>query len=143
LQIEQAKRQIAEMHAEARAQIAREAASLSRASTSAASPSYAMLDAHMHRLDLASNEAGLYAVPATVAKSMPSVHVGGCHALAFDATGRWLASCGADKTVKVWDIAKGNDQPSVLRVSEGLTTYTICWLCMGFLLGVVEEAKSP
>src|SRR5262249_53377524 len=34
-------------------------------------------------------------------------HVGSIHALSFSADGSWLASAGADGTVRVWDVATG------------------------------------
>ncbi len=46
---------------------------------------------------------------------MPA-HEGGCFGLAFDALGSKMASCGADKTVKLWDPATAT-VTSTLHVS--------------------------
>ncbi|KAK9828803.1 hypothetical protein WJX72_002152 [[Myrmecia] bisecta] len=52
-------------------------------------------------------------VPKSALKST-AAHDGGCFALAFDRSGSRLASGGADKTVKIWEPATGN-QISVLH----------------------------
>lgn len=41
-------------------------------------------------------------VPIELMRTLPA-HTGGCFALAFDRGGTRLATCGADKTVKLWD----------------------------------------
>lgn len=41
-------------------------------------------------------------MPTELMRSLPA-HTGGCFALAFDRGGTRLATCGADKTVKLWD----------------------------------------
>ena len=99
------RRQAAEIIAAARAQVAQEAG----ASGSG------VLDASMRRLSLAGEGVGANALPAIVLRSVPRTHPGGCFGIAFDAKGTTVATCGADKLVRLWDAARCTET-SVLRV---------------------------
>jgi len=70
----------------------------------------------MRNLDLAAESVGATALPSCALKTAPGVHQGGCFAIAFDAAGQTLASCGADKLVRLWDTTRGVEY-DVLRAS--------------------------
>lgn len=58
-------------------------------------------------------------LPGSVLRSVPS-HDGGCFGLAFDRLGSKLASCGADRTVKIWDPATATVTATLHGAFEGL-----------------------
>lgn len=108
LQLTSAKRQAAELLASASAQ--------ARAAGSGAA--VASLERAARGLSL--GEAAADALPAVLARSVPEAHGAGCFGLAFNRAGTALASCGADKTVKLWDaIAEGSAPTATLHVGPG------------------------
>ncbi|GAB4821419.1 hypothetical protein N2152v2_008465 [Parachlorella kessleri] len=66
-------------------------------------------------------QAGEEGLPRAVMRSTPA-HEGGCFGLAFDGLGHRLASCGADKTVKLWDPATGALTATLHGAFEGLNS---------------------
>ena len=44
--------------------------------------------------------------------------------IAVDPTGRWIATGGADRTVRLWDAATGTPQGPVLRLNGSASTVT-------------------
>ena len=89
-----AKRQASEIIASTRATIAQEASGA------------AALEESVRKLNMAAEAVGGGAIPAKVQKCLPGVHPGGCYALAMDSTGVTLASCGADRVVRLWDVPR-------------------------------------
>lgn len=47
----------------------------------------------------------------------PKIHAGGCTAVTFEQAGMLMATCGLDKTVRIWDTSSLKVQ-STLRVSN-------------------------
>jgi WD40 repeat protein len=56
------------------------------------------------------------ALPATPARTA-AAHPGGCCSLAVERGGHLVASCGADRTARVWDLALGQQ----VHVLQGMT----------------------
>ena len=101
-----AKREAAEILVEARTRISRAVATAAATTATAAGGGggASVTDAMMKRLNVAAEALGSGALPTHVASSCPALHPGGCYSLAIDATGNLMASCGADKVVRLWDI---------------------------------------
>jgi len=57
--------------------------------------------------------------PKTMKSCSPRIHTGGCTAVTFEQAGMLMATCGLDKTVKIWDTSSLKVQ-STLRVSKSL-----------------------
>ncbi|RMZ57117.1 hypothetical protein APUTEX25_002349 [Auxenochlorella protothecoides] len=110
-----AKRQAAELLASASAQ------------ARAAGPGAAVASLERAARGLSLGEAAADALPAMLARSVPEAHGAGCFGLAFNRAGTALASCGADKTVKLWDaIAEGSAPMATLHGAfEGLNS--VAW----------------
>lgn len=107
-QLRDAKRQAAEILANCRAAMAKEVDARGAAG---------ILDASMKNLNIAAEGVGATELPATVMRSHPDMHKGGCFSVAFDVTGSTCATCGADRTVKLWDVLSGTNTAS-LRVRK-------------------------
>lgn len=107
--VKDAKRKAAEILATTRATIAQEAANAaSTAATGASRAGVPSLDSTLKQLNLAADAVGGGALPAKVLKTFPAMHPGGCWALAMDTTGNTLASCGTDRVVRLWDVARSS-----------------------------------
>jgi WD40 repeat protein len=102
--VKDAKRQAAEILATTRANIAREAANAAAGIPS--SRGVSPLDVSLRQLNIAADVVGGGALPSKIQKAFPSIHAGGCYALAMDTTGNTLASCGADRVVRLWDVSR-------------------------------------
>lgn len=105
MQLNDAKRQAAEILAVTRAQVARQAGSAA----------VGVLDASMRSLNIAAEAIGGDAVPAVPLRTVPGVHRGGCFAAAFDVAGGVAATCGCDKLVRLWDVMRCTET-ATLRV---------------------------
>ena len=116
--VQDARRQAAEVLAVARANLAQEAAAASAAASSSGggvSGGAFSMDDSMRKLNIAAEAVGGASLPAAVQHCHPAVHPGGIYAFAMDERGATLASCGADKVVRLWDVARCN-ATAVLRV---------------------------
>lgn len=112
-QMNSARRQVADMLAEAR--------SKTRSETALSGERKAILSPG-GKSDQQELKGGL---PVACASSLPSAHEAGCFGLAFNRAGTMLASCGADKTVKLWDTLSGT-----LSSGPSLTLHVRCYTPM-------------
>lgn len=63
----------------------------------------------------------LTSVEAAVSRTSTTAHLGTVRAVAFSGDGRWLASGGRDRSVRIWD-ANAGDLREVLRGHTGPVT---------------------
>jgi WD40 repeat protein len=54
----------------------------------------------------------------------PKIHAGGCTAVTFEQAGMLMATCGLDKTVRIWDTSSLKVQ-STLRVSNYILLFLL------------------
>jgi autophagy-related protein 16 len=139
--VKNAKRQASEILATTRANIAREAAAgTARGGTTGISQrGVSPLDTSIKQLNLAANAVGGGALPSKVIKNFPVVHPGACYALAMDTTGNTLASCGADRVVRLWDVSRYSVLSELRGAHEGVND--VAFTIDGkFILGAEDRA---
>jgi autophagy-related protein 16-1 len=142
--VKNAKRQASEILATTRANIAREAANAATTNVvgGAAGTSQrgaATLETSLKQLNLAADALGGGALPAKILKQFPALHPGGCYALAMDTTGNTLASCGADRVVRLWDVARCSVISELRGAHEGVND--VAFTIDGkFILGAEDRA---
>ena len=87
--------------------------------------------------------------PSAALCSTPA-HEGGCFGLAFDRIGHHMASCGADKTLKLWDPATGALTATLHASAAGSFLFSPCRLaaagagcrCCEVLVGIEKGARG-
>ncbi|KAL4539183.1 hypothetical protein Ndes2526B_g02557 [Nannochloris sp. 'desiccata'] len=115
-----AKRQASEILATARAGLAQEAAGAAGGAPGASRRGVSPLETALKQLNIAADAVGGGALPSKMIKNFPAIHPGACYALAMDTTGNTLASCGADRVVRLWDVARCSVLSELRGAHEGV-----------------------
>jgi len=137
--VKNAKRQASEILATTRANVAQEVAGAAGGATGTSRRGISPLDNSLKQLNLAADAIGGGALPSKVIKTFPAVHPGACYALAMDTAGNTLASCGADRVVRLWDVARCSVLSELRGAHEGVND--VAFTIDGkFILGAEDRA---
>lgn len=85
-------------------------------------------------------EAVTLTVPSVLIASTPSAHQGGCYGMAYDQTGSLLATCGVDKTVRLWDGVRGGSIAQLRGAHEAVND--VCFTADGKILLGAEDKSA-
>lgn len=88
----------------------------------------------------AAGESPPLTVPSVLIASTPSAHPGGCYGMAFDQTGSLLATCGVDKTVRLWDGVRGGSIAQLRGAHEAVND--VCFTADGRVLLGAEDKSA-